>query len=54
MENVHTGKLIGERMGPLMTKAKLARLLGVSQPAVTLMLKSKTMQTDRLRNKGLK
>lgn len=45
---IHVGKMIGEQMAPLMTKAKLARLLGVTQPTAALMLQTKSMQTDKL------
>ncbi|MEZ5199711.1 MAG: hypothetical protein R2764_26010 [Bacteroidales bacterium] len=48
MEQIHIGKLIEEQVPPLMTKAKLSRLLGVSQPAATQMLKVKTMQVKKL------
>lgn len=48
MEQIHIGKLIGEQVPPLMTKARLARLLGVTQPAATLMLKRETMQVNKL------
>jgi hypothetical protein len=49
MANIHTGKMISALMEPkYLTKAKLARLLEVTQPTAALMLKSKSMQTDRL------
>ncbi|MEZ5195323.1 MAG: hypothetical protein R2764_02660 [Bacteroidales bacterium] len=48
MEQVHIGKMIEEQMAPLMTRAKLARMLGLKHPTVSRMLKTRSVQTKKL------
>ncbi|MEZ5198471.1 MAG: helix-turn-helix domain-containing protein [Bacteroidales bacterium] len=48
MEQIHVGKLINEQVPPFMSKAKLARLIGVSQPAIARILNAETIQVKRL------